>query len=675
MGDPGQDTAFDRVLRQIYRAVPLQQQEVDEWSARATTAAGGALSEDQEARLFAALAPAYAHNRGYAETRRELLERIRGSLEYEQAHDVVPELRLALAHQSMRYGHIRQANYDLNSVLLGVRGKTRQEIRMLALQRAALLALVNDETGHAWRLVGVREQLGSLDLALTRASSLLLRALVAAARGDEEAMATALEIFALEINPSTDPYLLRRYWLMRALGAIVQREMNSVDAYIDSALAVPTALRKDDEGWILMLRAASRLNAGAPDEEILNFLDLARETFSEAGRPYYQIYALSLYYRNIYLKRNADLPKALLQALAQYAVLENDSKAAASAFSAKGTLHDMAGEYEEAATAFRHAQRKLMRDSFHMDRLQSDWISLEGALDSIELTDQPFNVYLLTLILLLLALLLVLVLRIRTQRHVNVRLEASVQAAQEAEQAAQHANRLRSEFLSNVSHEIKTPMSGLVGMASILDELISDPMQRKYLDTIRICSRNLLVLLNDLLDLGRLETSEFKLDKVSLNVREVIEHSMQLLWPVAEDKGLDLELQADPELPRHIVGDPTRLNQILVNLLDNAVKFTEQGFVKLTVHYEATGEATGSLHLVVEDSGIGIEPERLRTVFEPFNQREPVYPHKGVGSGLGLAICQKLVTRMGGSISVKSSLNEGTRFDVVLPVNLPKESE
>lgn len=664
---------FAEVLREIYRASHVSPEEVAEAETRALEAAGGSLSPSQGARLFAALAPAYAHNRGYADTRKELLSRIREALYYDDAYDVVPELRLALAFNSLRYGYVRQANHDLNSVLLGVRGQTGAELRFLSLQRAALLALANDSPHHAWRLVGRREELGSLDKASTRPSSLLLRALVAAALQNAEAMESALATFAAEIHPGTDPFILRRYWLLRAAQVLVDGKNSGLDPFLQSAAEVPVPLSDADRGWILLLRAAAANASENGAESVQSLLEASRHAFADAGRPAYQLYALGIFFRMYYLKRDREMSPVLLETLADYAIIDSDTAATANAFTAKGILLKQEGRYEEAMDSFRHADRKVKRDRAMMDYLQSEWLLREGVLDSMNLEENSFNVYLMTLVMLLLALMLVLVLRIRTQRHINDRLRDSVETARMAEQAAQHASKLRSEFLSNVSHEIKTPMSGLVGMASILDELISDPVQRKYLDTIRICSRNLVVLLNDLLDLGRLENSEFKLDKVAFNLQETVQHSMQLLWPCAEDKGIQLDLRINGQIPRHLIGDPTRISQILVNLLDNAVKFTEAGSVTLRVQFEPASAIEGILHLQVSDTGIGIGPESLRTVFEPFNQREPVYPHRGVGSGLGLTICHKLVTLMGGRITVQSTVGVGTHFSMQLPMAIGKD--
>jgi signal transduction histidine kinase len=250
---------------------------------------------------------------------------------------------------------------------------------------------------------------------------------------------------------------------------------------------------------------------------------------------------------------------------------------------------------------------------------------------------------------------------------INDRLRESVEASRLAEEAAAQSNRLRRQFVSNVSHEVKTPMSGLVGMASILDELVTEPDHRKYVETIQTCSKNLLVILNDLLDLGRMESGRLEMESQPFKLADTFLYCEQVTGFEARRKGLDLTVKLDPDVPEVIYGDSTRLQQIIVNLLNNAIKFTDKGYVEARVNYEPVMPGSGTLRISVKDTGQGIVPELLSTVFEPFNQRQQEVDATS-GNGLGLAISQKLADLMGGVISVESVVDEGSTFTLSLPI-------
>ena len=276
--------------------------------------------------------------------------------------------------------------------------------------------------------------------------------------------------------------------------------------------------------------------------------------------------------------------------------------------------------------------------------------------------------YELLILLVFSGIVLVLWNRIRVQRHLNQQLEDSVEQAKTSEQAAEESNRMKSEFLANVSHEMKTPMGGIVGMASLLEELITDPQQRKYLATIRACSENLLVLMNDLLDLGRMESGVVEIESHPMEVRTAVGFSIEMVRQAAEEKGLALEWELAGAVPETVLGDSTRISQVLANLLTNAIKFTEDGSVQLRVHFQPTLGSSGNLVFTVSDTGPGIPPEKLETVFEPFHRGLQVTHHDPGGNGLGLAICRKLVDLMGGTLSARSEEGVGSDFTVTLPV-------
>jgi signal transduction histidine kinase len=344
------------------------------------------------------------------------------------------------------------------------------------------------------------------------------------------------------------------------------------------------------------------------------------------------------------------------------------------AYSAQAEIFRRDGDIDEAVEILQRAQRQNLLAAEDFKRQAMQWNQVSMFFDYTSANDKrPFPVYLIILSLLMVILMLVLLLRIRTQRIVNQRLAESVEKSRIAEQAAEHANNLKSQFVANVSHEIKTPMSGLIGMTSLLEELIVDPVQRKYLSTIRTCSRNLLVLLNDLLDLGRIEANKMDIEKVPFSIEETLRYCEQVVLLNAEEKGLELLVEISPNLPEQVVGDSTRISQIIVNLLNNAIKFTTKGTVCMKADLGGAIGRNGRLIVVVEDTGTGIEPGHLRTVFEPFNQKPSSEGNDGSGSGLGLAISKRLTDHMGGSLSVISQFGKGSIFTLTLPVMLPKE--
>lgn len=236
------------------------------------------------------------------------------------------------------------------------------------------------------------------------------------------------------------------------------------------------------------------------------------------------------------------------------------------------------------------------------------------------------------------------------------------QQLREAKKRAEEASRLKSAFLANMSHEIRTPLTGILGFTELLDEELENRNQadlREFTQIIDRSARRLLTLLNDLLDLSKIEANRLELQLQPTDVEEVTRQAVQLMHPMALEKGLRLELISNH--PPLAWSDPNRLHQVVVNLISNAIKFTDQGYVRVTL-----GQKQKYVQLVVEDTGCGIHPEFLPHLFEPFRQEHEGLLQKHQGAGLGLAIVKRLIDLMNGQISVHSIPNQGTRFEVLL---------
>ncbi|MDH5641045.1 MAG: response regulator, partial [Nitrospira sp.] len=224
------------------------------------------------------------------------------------------------------------------------------------------------------------------------------------------------------------------------------------------------------------------------------------------------------------------------------------------------------------------------------------------------------------------------------------------------------STKVKSEFLASMSHEIRTPLNAIIGTADLLWETPLSSEQRKYLRVFRRAGDTLLSLISDILDLSKIESGYMELDSITFNLEELIDKVMEMLTMQANEKGLEFAFHIDPEVPRYLLGDPVRLTQILVNLLGNALKFTEEGSVTLQVTKDGTNHLPGGIHFTITDTGIGIPTDKLEVIFERFRQVDSSRTRQYGGTGLGLAISKHLAERMHGRIWVESTVGKGSRF-------------
>lgn len=247
-------------------------------------------------------------------------------------------------------------------------------------------------------------------------------------------------------------------------------------------------------------------------------------------------------------------------------------------------------------------------------------------------------------------------------QQLNIELEEKTSLAEAQNQA-------KSEFLANMSHEIRTPMNGVIGMTSLLGNTLLTEEQHDYVDSIRVSADSLLEIINEILDFSKIESGKLELEEHPFFIHKIIEETYDLLALRAQQKQLDLLYMIDPDVPLEIIGDMTRMRQIVVNLVGNAIKFTDKGEVLTSIRVNKKTESLYELEFAVKDTGIGIPADKIHKLFSSFSQVDSSTTRKYGGTGLGLAISSRLVEKMNGRIWVESEVNEGTTFKFTIEVN------
>jgi len=319
-------------------------------------------------------------------------------------------------------------------------------------------------------------------------------------------------------------------------------------------------------------------------------------------------------------------------------------------------------------------ERAVYRDWYHLKKAQGDfeaaldlyerYIKLDREVSHIELTEKVAAVKFKSDIE-------------KKEKDLEIQHLRNMELKQEKEKeeqmrlAAEESERFKEQFLANMSHEIRTPMNAVLGMTNLLLDTPLNEKQKGYLLAVKRSSENLLIILNDILDLSKLEAGRMELERLPFRLHEQVAYAMEMMSLKAEEKGLLFNVTIDNDVPEVVIGDAPRLNQVLLNILSNAIKFTETGFVKLQVAKHA-GER---VKFTVTDSGIGMSAAQQSKIFESFTQAESNTNRKYGGTGLGLAICKTLVELQGGTIDVKSEPGKGSGFTFVLPYRPGRESD
>ncbi len=230
---------------------------------------------------------------------------------------------------------------------------------------------------------------------------------------------------------------------------------------------------------------------------------------------------------------------------------------------------------------------------------------------------------------------------------------------------AEHSSKAKEAFLANMSHEIRTPINAITGLGKLLSKTTLNKQQQFYLNSIRTASENLLVIIDDILDISKIEAGKIQIEHIPLDLKKIVEHAVNILKPRAEEKILDLSFSYDSNVDSNLLGDPYRINQVLVNMLSNAIKFTEKGSVNLTVQLVEDENNIQYVHIDIIDTGIGISEDFIKRIFSKFTQEDETVVRKFGGTGLGMSITKQLMELMGGEVEIYSQKNVGTKVSLM----------
>lgn len=384
---------------------------------------------------------------------------------------------------------------------------------------------------------------------------------------------------------------------------------------------------------------------------------------------YYQQWALHMADSNKF----SAIQLESLNALSELYALKKDYKSAYDYFKRASSIKDSIAEtkqqvkLDELKTKFETEQKDKKIELLNKDKL------LEQA--NAAKQRQLKNIFIAGAIMLLL-IAAVLYNRYSLKRKVALELEKKNEIIKLEKERAEKSEQFKQQFLANMSHEIRTPLNAISGMTELLQDAAFDEQYKKYLQVIKNSSENLLAVINDILDLSKIEAGKMELEKIPFNLHELVDHVYQSFAFRAKEKGIELEVEVNKDIPANVIADPMRLTQVLINLTGNAVKFTDKGFVRLSVSLSNAERIASPVSLTevrfeVSDTGIGIPPEQQSKVFESFRQSHAGTTRKYGGTGLGLTISQNLVELMGGKIEMVSEENKGSVFSFSIPVQVP----